>query len=125
DGGRAVAVAFDGSAIAQGSDPSDIFAAFDQAAAAAESADGTALGDAFDAMGRAFDRVTRTQSSVGASLRAVADHKLRLSDATRASNARVSSLEDANMIEAMSGMNLAEVTYEAALGAAARTARVS
>ena len=125
DRGRAVAVAFDGSAISQGSDAADIFAAFDQAATAATAADGTALGQAFDAMGRAFDRATRAQSSVGASLRAVADHKLRLADASRASGARISTLEDANMVQAISGMNQAEVTYEAALGAAARSSRVS
>jgi len=125
DRGRSVAVAFDGSAISQGSDLTDIFAAFDQAAAAAVAADGTALGEAFDAMGRAFDRATRAQSSVGASLRAVADHKLRLADASRAPGARISTLEDANMVEAISGMNQAEVTYEAALGAAARSARLS
>jgi len=125
DRGRAVVVAFDGSAISQGSDAADIFAAFDQAATAAVAADSTTLGQAFDAMGRAFDRATRAQSSVGTSLRAVADHKLRLADASRASGARISSLEDANMVQAISGMNQAEVTYEAALGAAARSARVS
>lgn len=125
DRGRSVTVAFDGSAISQGSDATDVFAAFDQAVAAAVSGDGTALSDAFNAMGRAFDRATRTQSSIGASLRAVGDHKLRLADASRASGARISSLEDANMVQAISGMNQAEVTYEAALGAAARSARMS
>ncbi len=125
DRGRSVTVAFDGSTIAQGSDVTDIFAAFDQAAAAAVAADGTAMGDAFDAMGRAFDRATRTQSSVGASIRAVADHKQRLSDASLASGTRIASLEQANMAEAISGMQQSEVTYEAALAAAARTARVS
>jgi flagellar hook-associated protein 3 FlgL len=125
DRGRSVAVAFDGSAISQGADVADVFAAFDQAAAAAVAADSTALGDAFDAMGRAFDRATRAQSSVGASLRAVADHKLRLADSSRASSARLSTLEDANMVQAISGMNQAEVTYEAALGAAARSSQVS
>jgi flagellar hook-associated protein 3 FlgL len=125
DRGRSVTVAFDGSSIAQGGDAIDIFAAFDQAAAAAVAGDGTALGEAFDAMGRAFDRVTRAQTSVGASLRAVADHKLRLGDAARASGARLSTLEDANMVAAISGMNQAEVTYQAALGAAARASQIS
>jgi flagellar hook-associated protein 3 FlgL len=125
DRGRAVTVGFDGSAIAQGSDPTDVFAAFDAAAAAAVAADGAALASAFDAMGRTFDRAIQAQSRVGTSQRAVADHKARLAEASRASRARVSSLEDANMAQAISGMEQAQTSYEAALGAAARTARVS
>jgi flagellar hook-associated protein 3 FlgL len=125
DRGRSVTIAFDGSAVSQGADATDVFAAFDSAAVAAVAGDQVALGAAFDAITRAFDRATHAQSRVGASLRAVADQKLKLADAARASEARVSTLEDANLAEAISGMQQAETTYTAALGAAARTARTS
>ena len=125
DRGRSIAVAFDGSAVAQGTDLTDVFAAFDDAAAAAVAGDGDALSDAFDALSRAFDRATQAQSRVGTSLRAVADQKLKLGESARASQARISTLEDANLAQAISGMQQAETTYAAALGAAARTSRLS
>jgi flagellar hook-associated protein 3 FlgL len=125
DRGRAIAVSFDGSAIAQGADATDVFAAFDAASAAAVVADGAALSDAFDALSRAFDRTTQAQSRVGTNLRAVADTRLMLGESARASEARVSALEDANLARAISGMQQAETTYAAALGAAARTSRIS
>ena len=125
DRDRSIVVAFDGSTIAQGTDLTDVFAAFDDASAAAVAGDGVALADAFDALSRAFDRTTQAQSRVGASLRSVADQRLRLGESIRASEARVSTLEDANLAEAISGMQQAETSYAAALGAAARTSRIS
>jgi flagellar hook-associated protein 3 FlgL len=125
DRGRSIAIAFDGSAIAQGTDLTDVFTAFDNASAAAVAADSAALAEAFDALSRAFDRAIRAQSGVGTSLRAVAEQKLKLGESLRASQARVSTLEDANLAQAISGMNQAETTYAAALGAAARTSRLS
>ena len=125
DRGRSVAVSFDGSAIAQGTDPADVFAAFDDAAAAAVAGDGAALTAAFDALSRAFERATQTQSRVGTGLRAVADQKLKHGESVRASEARISTLQDANLAKAITGMQQAETTYAAALGAAARSARAS
>lgn len=125
DRGRSVTVAFDGSAIAQGADAVDVFAAFDAASTAAVAGDGAALDAAFAAITRAFDRATQAQGRVGASLRGVADQKLKLDDASRASKARVSTLEEANLAEAISGMQQAETTYTAALGSAARIAQTS
>jgi flagellar hook-associated protein 3 FlgL len=125
DRGRSVTIAFDGSAVSQGADATDVFAAFDSAAVAAVANDDAALGAAFDAITRAFERATHAQSRVGASLRGVADQKLKLADAARASESRVSALENANLAEAISGMQQAETTYTAALGSAARIARTS
>jgi len=125
DRGRAVTVAFDGSVVSQGTDVIDVFAAFDAAAVAAVADDDAALGAAFDAITRAFERATHAQSRVGASLRGVADQKLKLADAARASQTRLSALEDANLAEAISGMHQAETIYTAALGSAARLARTS
>jgi flagellar hook-associated protein 3 FlgL len=125
DRGRAVTVAFDGSTIAQGAAPTDVFAAFDAAAIAAVAADGPALDAADEALALAFDRAVAAQSRVGTSLRAVGDHRLRLAEQTRASRARVSALQDANLAQAISGLQQSETSYEAALGAAARTSRTS
>ena len=74
---------------------------------------------------RAFDRASQVQSSVGTSLRAILAHTATLEEAGRASKARVASLEEANMAEAISGLQQSETAYNAALGAAARTTRRS
>jgi flagellar hook-associated protein 3 FlgL len=125
DRNRPVTVMFDGSAIAQGSDPADLFAAFEDAIAAARAGDAAALHTASQDLQRAFDRASQVQSSVGTSLRAIMDHTATLEEAGRASKARVASLEEANMAEAISGLQQSETAYNAALGAAARTTRRS
>jgi len=125
DRGRSVTIAFDGSALAQGGDPADLFAAFQDAIDAALTGDADRLGVASGDLQRAFDRATQAQSSVGTDLRAITDHQGQLANASRASKARVSSLEEANMAEAITGLQQAETAYQASLGAAARTARLS
>jgi flagellin-like hook-associated protein FlgL len=50
---------------------------------------------------------------------------LQLQEAGRGSTARVAALEEANMAEAISGLQQGETAYNAALGAAARTTRRS
>jgi flagellar hook-associated protein 3 FlgL len=125
DRGRSVTIAFDGSALAQGTDPADLFAAFDDAIAAALAGDADALGAASTDLQRAFDRATQAQSSVGTDLRAISDHQGQLANAGRASQARISSLEEANMAQAITGLQQAETAYQASLGAAAKTARLS
>jgi flagellar hook-associated protein 3 FlgL len=125
DRNRPVTVGFNGDAIAQSNDPTGLFAAFESAIAAARAGDADALGVASNHLQSAFDRATQTQSSVGTNLRAIADHTARLEDAGRASTARVASLEEANMAEAISGLSQSETAYNAALGAAARTTRRS
>jgi flagellar hook-associated protein 3 FlgL len=125
DRNRPVTVGFNGDDIARSNDPTGLFAAFESAMAAARSGDADALGVASNQLQSAYDRATQTQSSVGTNLRAIADHTTRLEDAGRASTARVSSLEEANMAEAISGLSQSETAYNAALGAAARTTRRS
>jgi flagellar hook-associated protein 3 FlgL len=125
DRGRPVTIVFDGSAIAKGNDVEDVFAAFEDAIAAARVGDTAALQTASNAMMRAFDRTSQAQSSVGTNLRAIGDHTAQLEEAGRASKARVASLEEANMAEAISGLQQSETAYQAALGAAARTTRRS
>ncbi len=125
DRNRPVTVVFDGSAIAQGSDPTDLFAAFENAITAARAGDTATLHTASQELQRAFDRASQVQSSVGTSMRAIMDHTATLEEAGRAAKARVASLEEANMPEAISGLQQSEIAYNAALGAAARTTRRS
>ena len=125
DRNRPVTVVFNGEQIVTGNDATDLFTAFENAITAARAGDANALHTASGAIQRAFDRASQTQSTVGTSLRAIADHTSRLEDAGRASTARVASLEEANMAEAISGLQQAETAYNAALGAAARTSRRS
>jgi flagellar hook-associated protein 3 FlgL len=113
----AVDVTFDASSIAQGSDAADIFTVLDQAMTAVAAGDGAGMDAAMAALGRAFDRATTAQSQVGASQRAIETQQARLSDLKRASVARASSLEDANMADAITRMTQADTAYRAALGA--------
>ena len=108
-----------------GGDSTDLFQAFEDAIAAARSGDAQSAHDASHALQRAFDRASQVQSSVGTSLRAIADHTARLQEAGRGSTSRVAALEEANMAEAISGLQQSETAYNAALGAAARTTRRS
>jgi len=125
DRNRPVTVVFNGEAIVTGTDTTDLFTAFDNAIVAARAGDADALHTASGAIQRAFDRASQVQSSVGTSLTAIADHTSRLEDAGRASTQRVASLEEANMAEAISGMQQAQTAYNAALGAASQTTRRS
>jgi flagellar hook-associated protein 3 FlgL len=120
-----VTVVFNGESVAKGTDANDVFVVFDQAIAAVRAGDETGMSNALDGLGRAIDRVTLLQSRVGASLRSIEDDVLTLQESERASTARVSSLEDANMAAAISGMTQAETTYRAALGVAAQLNRLS
>jgi len=122
---RAVTVAYDGDALVTGGEPLSIFAQIDALAQAARDGDNDALGDGMDALGRAFARVTAAQTRVGIGLTAVEGEKARLEEIRIAGNARLSKLEDANMVEAISGMNQAETAYRAALGAIGTASKVS
>jgi flagellar hook-associated protein 3 FlgL len=118
-------VAFNGDALARGSEVDDLFVVMERAIDAVRNADGAELDQAAAELERAFERTTTLQGRVGASLRAIDDGQLRLDESARASTARLSALEDANMAAAISGMTQAETVYRAALGAASQTQRVS
>jgi flagellin-like hook-associated protein FlgL len=62
---------------------------------------------------------------VGTSLAAIDAQHLQLTDREIAVRARIASLEDANMAEAITGMNQADAAYRAALGAASRMTQLS
>lgn len=125
DRDRSVQATFDGSALAQGSDPADVFSTFTDLIAAVESGDNDAIGTGMESLQRAFVRTTSLQSRVGSDLQALDSNVLRLGTLKRGTTARLSTLEETNMVEAIAGMTQSETAYKAALAAAARVANIS
>ena len=125
DQDHVVTVGFDGGSITKGSDATDIFATIDNLIAAVNAGDSDAISNGIGLVVNMFARVTAAQSRVGASMQALDTEKLRLSATRLASTERLSKLEDANMVEAITGMQQADTAYKAALGATAATAKVS
>jgi len=125
DRGRAVGVTFDGDSLVRGSDASGLFEVFDALAQAAATGDLAGLDQGMAALQRAFDRFTAAQSRVGAGLSDLDDHRQRLGDMERASDARRGSLEDANLAEAITGMQQADAAHRAAIGAVSQATRLS
>ena len=122
---RAVKIAFNGQIVTQGTDPQDIFVEFDTLIAAVRAGDTAGIDAGMQALQRMFDRVSTAQGRVGADLRTIDEQKLRLSELRRSSVRRLSSLEDTNMAEAISGMAQADAAYRAALGAVNSVTRMS
>ena len=125
DQDHVVTVGFDGGALTQGPDPADVFATIDGLMTAVVAGDSAAISSGIASLVNVFARVTAAQSRVGASMQALDTEKLRLSAAKLASAERLSKLEDANMVEAITGMQQADTAYRAALSATAATAKVS
>ena len=117
DRARAVAVTFDGRALAQGSEASDIFASLDGLVAAVRAGDDAGIQTGLQQLERAFDRAVAFQSSVGTQLASIDDQQNRLGELKQASTTLVSKDEDANMAEAVSKMTQAETAYRTALAA--------
>jgi flagellar hook-associated protein 3 FlgL len=125
DQDQAVTIAFNGGALTKGADATDVFATIDNLITAVMAGDTTAITDGIASLANVFARVTAAQSGVGASMQALDTEKLRLSATKLASAERLSKLEDADMVEAITGMQQADQAYKAALGATAATAKVS
>ncbi|HEY8535326.1 MAG TPA: hypothetical protein VIL25_02720, partial [Vicinamibacterales bacterium] len=125
DRGRAVRVTFDGGALVQGSDPQDVFGILETLRADVLAGNTPAIEQGIAALKRVFDRAVQLQSEVGADQKALEIGAVRLTTEKLAARKRLSTLEDANMAEAISAMNRAETAYSAALGAAARLTRPS
>jgi flagellar hook-associated protein 3 FlgL len=123
--GRLVAVTFNGQAIAQGSDATDMFTALDALATAIDAGDNTGIGVGMDAMDRAFTRTQRALGALGADEQGLDAAKVHLAALRVASDTRRSALEDANMAEAISRLTQAETAYRAALGAVSTAERQS
>jgi len=123
--GRAVSLAVDGQTILQGTDTTDVLTVLDGLVTATQTGDNTATQTGIDALKRAFDRATRAQSQVGADEASVSDGQQRLASLRLAATTRLSQAQDANLADAITSMNRAQTTYQAALGAVSTAAKVS
>ncbi len=125
EAGRTVSVSFNGQAIAQGSDTTDVFTALDSLATAVENGDNAGISTGLDALQRAFDRAQRAQALLGTDEQGIDAAKVRLSALRTASDNRRSKLEDVNMAEAVTKLQQADTAYRAALGAVSSAERQS
>jgi flagellar hook-associated protein 3 FlgL len=123
--GRFVSVSFDGRAVAQGADATDVFTVLDQLAAAIDAGDDAGMGAGASAVERALDRTLRAQGKLGADERNLDDAALRLSTLKTAGEARRSSIEDANMADAITRLSTADTAYRAALASVSSAERIS
>jgi flagellar hook-associated protein 3 FlgL len=120
DRNRGVDVTLDGGAVA-----GDVFDVIASLADAVEAGDMTQVDAGLQGLAAAFDRFTGAQSRVGVALGDLDEHRLRLGAASRSADQRRSSLEDANLAEAVSRMQQADTAYRAALTALAGAGRLS
>lgn len=122
---RSVPLTFDGEAIIKGAGAEDLFQDLDSLVAAirANHQDGIEAG--MDALQGAFDRAVSAQTVVGTQLAQLDDHKLRLASSARAASSRLSSDQDANAVEALTGLSQSETAYRAALAAMSNRSRAS
>jgi flagellar hook-associated protein 3 FlgL len=125
EAGRTVSVSFNGQAIAQGTDPTDVFTALDTLATAVENGDNTGISTGLDALQRAFDRAQRAQALLGTDEQGVSSAQVRLTALRTASDNRRSKLEDVNMADAITRLQQADTAYRAALGAVSTAERQS
>jgi flagellar hook-associated protein 3 FlgL len=123
--GRLVSVSFDGQAIAQGSDSKNVLTALDDLATAIEAGDSSAMATEIDALERAFERTQRALGSLGSDSAGLDEARARLSTLRVAAETRRSTLEDANMAEAVTRLSQADTAYQAALAAVSTAERRS
>ena len=125
--GRSVQISFDGSAIAQGSDPTDIFTVLSNLADGRQGRrQRRTLGPGLDALDRALSRATLAQTQVGTQLQRARRRAGRSISTERLGiNAQLSATEDANMASAITNMSQADTAYRAALAAFGRIGSVS
>jgi len=125
DRGREVGQAWDGQALVQGTDTQDLFTTFDNLVTAVRTGDASGMANGIDALERGFHRATQLQSSLGADENSVDAARARLADLKLATDTRRAKDEDANIAEAITKMNQADVAYKSALGAVGTAERVS
>lgn len=123
--GRSVAVTFDGQSILQGSDATNVLNSLDALATAIDNGDNDAIGAEIEAVERAFSRTQRALGALGADEQGVAEASVRLASLRSAADIRRSTLEDANMAEAVTRVTQAETAYRAALSAVSTAERQS
>ncbi|MEW6321198.1 MAG: hypothetical protein AB1635_08915 [Acidobacteriota bacterium] len=120
-----VQVTFNGDAIMRGSAAADLFTTLETLMTAIAASDATGMAAGAADLAAAHVRVSAAQSRVGTDLASLDDRRAVLDSARRAADTRRAAYEDANMVEAITGMTQAETAYRAALGATSKLGQLS
>src|SRR5215813_14081412 len=123
--GRSVASTFDGSAILQGSDSTNVLETLTNLATAISTGDQAGIDAGVQALNRAFDRTTAAQARIGNDEKSLDDTRSLISSARVGSVARLSSIEDVDLAQAASKLSQADTAYRAALAAMSTIGQVS
>lgn len=123
--GQTVDVALDGSALAQGSDATNILNELETLIVAVRAGDNPGMAAGTSAIDRAFLRATRAQTAVGVDEQGIGERHLQITSARLSVVTRVSKDEDADLALAISEMTRAQTAYQAALGAIGTASRAS
>jgi flagellar hook-associated protein 3 FlgL len=122
---RPVTVGFDGSTIVDAGSAGTLFSVLDALGTALKANDQNAVAANLLGLQQVFVQMNSAQSRVGLSLNTIESEQARLAQTKLATTARLTQLEEVNMATAISDMNQADVTYRAALSAAAKNNSVS
>jgi flagellar hook-associated protein 3 FlgL len=125
DTGSTVSITMNGQSIMQGGDATDVLSELDTLVTAVQANDQVGIGNGIDALNRAFNRTVRAQTLVGTDETSVADIQLNLTSRQTSATARLSKDQDANMADAITRMNQAQVAYQSALGAVSTANKTS
>jgi flagellar hook-associated protein 3 FlgL len=112
----AVNVTLDGQSIAQGSDTADVFTHIDTLITAIQNGDNAGISTEIGALSNAFDRTVQAQTSVGTSLSRLTDQSARLNTMKTTVQSQISGLEDADIAQAITGLQQAQTAQQATLG---------
>jgi flagellar hook-associated protein 3 FlgL len=123
--GRSVASTFDGSAILQGGDATNVLDTLTNLAAAIQAGDQAGIDSGMQALNRAFDRANAAQARIGNDEKSLDDTRSLISSARVGSVARLSSIEDVDLAQAASKLSQANTAYRAALSAMSTIGQVS
>ena len=120
-----VQVGFSGDDILKGSSATDLIQTLTDLAAAARSHDQDTMTAGNIALDEAFTRLTTAQTRVGNDEAQLDSFKQQLTSRTLAAKSRLSTIEDADLSQAVTDMNRANVAYQAALKAVSNASGLS
>ena len=123
--GTKVADTWDGQAILQGSDSTDLLTTLDTLATAVRSGDAAGMSAGMTALQSAFGRATQAQDRLGTDENSVTNATSRLTTLSLATDTRRSQDEDANMAAAVSQMSQAQTSLQAALATVAHASQLT
>ncbi len=125
DANRSVPASFDGDRILQGTEAVDVFGTLAALTQAITAGDSAGISQGLAALGRGLDRATTAQTAVGTALNTLDASGAQLSSARLDATARVSKLQDTDMVSAITQMTQAQNAYSASLGAFAALGKLS